>query len=108
VAGGGHCLGGLAARFSHFHMRNKQLRRGFDPRHYQAAEPTVTQKFAGEGESLRLDVTHQTADVALLMAAPISPSIARNNDRDGGHARGDPGKWSSNKNRATRWNIRTH
>jgi hypothetical protein len=35
------------------------------------------------GECLRLDVIQQTADLALLVAAPIPPAIARNSDRDG-------------------------
>ena len=50
---------------------------------HQAAEPFVTQIFARAGECLRLDVIQQTADLALLVAAPIPPAIARNSDRDG-------------------------
>jgi hypothetical protein len=54
---------------------------------HQAAEPFVTQIFARAGECLRLDVTEQSADVALLVAAPAVPSIVRNADRGAGDTR---------------------
>lgn len=54
---------------------------------HQAAEPFVTQIFARAGECLRLDVTEQTADVALVVVAPVPPAIVRNADRSSGDTR---------------------
>jgi hypothetical protein len=47
----------------------------------------VTQIFARAGECLRLDVTEQSADVALVVVAPVPPAIVRNADRGTGDTR---------------------
>ena len=54
---------------------------------HQAAEPFVTQIFARAGECLRLDVTEQSADMALVVVAPVPPAIVRNADRSSGDTR---------------------
>jgi hypothetical protein len=50
---------------------------------HQASEPFVTQIFARAGECLRLDVTQQSADVAILVGAPTPPFGVSSDDRDG-------------------------
>jgi hypothetical protein len=54
---------------------------------HQATEPFVTQIFARAGECLRLDVTDQSADVALVVVSPVPPAIVRNADRSAGDTR---------------------
>ena len=54
---------------------------------HQAAEPFMTQIFARAGECLRLDVTEQSADVALVVVSPVPPAIVRNADRATGDTR---------------------
>lgn len=54
---------------------------------HQATEPFVSQIFARAGECLRLDVTQQSADVGLVVAAPVAPFAASSDDRDAGDTR---------------------
>lgn len=49
---------------------------------HQANEPFVIQVFSAEGECLRLDVTTQTQDTALLLSTPSVNAAGVNDDRD--------------------------
>ena len=49
---------------------------------HQAREPFVIQLFAAEGECLRLDVTEQSQDLAMLISSPSVNLAGINDDRD--------------------------